>query len=406
MRNTDDSALVNLRQRHDRGLDFGTVDIEAPGNDHVLLPVHDVDVAVFIQVADIPRMVPAMCADFRRRLRHLVIARANQGSADNDLSPLACWKNFAAVVHDGEMHRRGRLATTGQPFRMHSGGSGRQRGGIQEGHQHRRLRLTIGLTEAGTEDRDGLFQLVRRHRRTSQQKNAQARIVKVTHLRVCQQIIERGRRKIDVGDAITLDVAQDVKRVEFWHHDMGRALGTQCEGHHPCSMRQRSRVQADRMIAIAMPVTRSHLGHRPPGQIRDANTFSRTRRAPGRNQSRKPIDVAIGVGPFQLAGAAALLHERFKRWMFAVVTIQTNQAAQRWHTGLDFAYALVKLAVIVQPRHLDIIHVLDIGVNGIAVVDGYPHPARTHDSKHAVHDSAIIMGIDASRFLCAQPFCP
>src|SRR5215469_17096456 len=123
IRNSDDGAFVNVRQRHDRGLDFRTIDIEAAGDDHVFLSVHDVNVAVFIQIADIARMVPAMRADFRRGLGQLVVTVTNKGSAHDDLAALARRQNFARVIHDGKTDSRRRLATTRQAFRMHSGGS-------------------------------------------------------------------------------------------------------------------------------------------------------------------------------------------------------------------------------------------------------------------------------------------
>src|SRR5215468_6082273 len=108
-------------------------------------------------------------------------------------------------------------------------------------------------------------------------------MVKVAYLGMRKQIVERSRGKIDMCGAIALDIPQDFERVEFWHNDVSRTLRTQCEGQHTGSMRQRGGVQADWILAISAPIVRSHLGHRAPSQIGDANTFGGPGRAAGGN---------------------------------------------------------------------------------------------------------------------------
>ena len=65
---SDDGAVANSRVLHQGLLVLGAVDVEAPGDDHVLGPVHDEEEAVLVQVADVTGVVPAMSGCFRGRL--------------------------------------------------------------------------------------------------------------------------------------------------------------------------------------------------------------------------------------------------------------------------------------------------------------------------------------------------
>src|ERR1700745_2347299 len=104
-------------------------------------------------------------------------------------------------------------------------------------------------------------------------------MVKVAYLGMRKQIVERSRRKVDMRGAISLDIPQNLQRIELRHYDMGGTLRTQCESQNPRSMREGSCVQANGILAVTAPVARGHLRHRAPCQIGDTNAFSGTRRA-------------------------------------------------------------------------------------------------------------------------------
>src|SRR5438876_8651496 len=158
VRYADYRALMDLRKRHDRGLDLGAVNIETARNDHVFLVVHDIDVSVFVQVTHVASVMPAVAADFSRALRHFVIATTDKRPANNDFANLASGKNSAVIIHAGKSHGRSRFAATGETFRMLSGGSRGQRFTVEKSHQHRRLCLTIRLADAWPEHFHRLFQ--------------------------------------------------------------------------------------------------------------------------------------------------------------------------------------------------------------------------------------------------------
>src|SRR5579862_1131151 len=88
--------------------------------------------------------------------------------------------------------------------------------------------------------------------------------------------------------------------------------------------------------------------------------------------------------------------------MFAVLTIKTNHPSQRRDTPLDFADLLIKLAVIKQPRHLDVIHVFDVRIYGVAVIDRNPNSTGAHDAEHTKQYPGVVVRVDSSWFLIAQ----
>lgn len=65
MGNTDDGTLHHSRVLHQHVFDLPGKDVEAPGDDHVLLSIHDVQVACRIEVTDIAGMNPAIADGLR-----------------------------------------------------------------------------------------------------------------------------------------------------------------------------------------------------------------------------------------------------------------------------------------------------------------------------------------------------
>jgi hypothetical protein len=60
VRQADDRAVEYRGVREQRLLDLGRVNVEPAGDDHVLGPVHDVEVVAGIEVADVAGVVPAV----------------------------------------------------------------------------------------------------------------------------------------------------------------------------------------------------------------------------------------------------------------------------------------------------------------------------------------------------------
>src|ERR1035438_3817488 len=86
---SDDRAVLHGRMGQQHLLDFGGVDVEAAGDDHVFGAVDDEQVIVVVEVADIPGVVPSVPGGFPGGLRVLVVARHDQRTAGDDLAALA-----------------------------------------------------------------------------------------------------------------------------------------------------------------------------------------------------------------------------------------------------------------------------------------------------------------------------
>src|SRR4029453_14248637 len=70
-------------------LDLAGEDVEAAGDDHVLLAIDDVDEAVLVDNADVAGMVPAEGRGLARRGLVIVVAQHDQAAAHHDLAALA-----------------------------------------------------------------------------------------------------------------------------------------------------------------------------------------------------------------------------------------------------------------------------------------------------------------------------
>src|SRR4051794_29156533 len=89
-------------------LDLGRIDVDAAGDHHVALAVADEDVAVLVDVTDIPRGDETVAVDLGTFLRLVVIGEVRRpGHARIDLADLA-GREHAAVVTDEAQLRTGR----------------------------------------------------------------------------------------------------------------------------------------------------------------------------------------------------------------------------------------------------------------------------------------------------------
>jgi hypothetical protein len=100
----DHRAVQHPGMLQQRLFDFRGVDVEPAGDDHVLGPVHDIEVVTGVEVADVAGMVPAVPCRLGRRDGILVVAGHDQGAADDDLAALARREQPALIIHDRHGH--------------------------------------------------------------------------------------------------------------------------------------------------------------------------------------------------------------------------------------------------------------------------------------------------------------
>ncbi len=58
--------------------------------------------------------------------------------------------------------------------------------------------------------------------------------------------------------------------------------------------------------------------------------------------------------------------------------------------------------MIEEPRHLDIIHVFDVGVDSVSIIDRHPDSAGPHDTEHAEQHAGIVVGINSCGLFASQ----
>src|SRR5579864_6368958 len=118
-----------------------------------------------------------------------------------------------------------------------SGGSGGA--GVEEGDEHRRFSLSIGLAQVGAEDFDAALEFIGRHRGASQQKNAQAGVIVFADIGVGQQSVKGGWRKKKMSDAVVFDSLQYLQGVETGEDDVSSADREHSECNHAGGVRER-----------------------------------------------------------------------------------------------------------------------------------------------------------------------
>ena len=85
----DDGGLDHRLVLVEHPLDLGAGDVLAAGDDHVLEPIDDVDVAVVVLHADVAGVEPAAGERRRRGLGIAPVALEHLRAAEDDLAPLA-----------------------------------------------------------------------------------------------------------------------------------------------------------------------------------------------------------------------------------------------------------------------------------------------------------------------------
>ena len=237
-------------------LNLGRVDVEPAGDDHVLLAIDDIDVAVFVLQADIAGAVPAVGGrDLVGGLLVLVIAGHHQGAAYDDFAPLARRQDVLVIVHDLD----GRQQTGLPAARQAVGLVGRQRLGVGLGRQigadHRRFGLAVALRHHRAEYVDRLFQLVDRHGGGGIDEIFERGIIVFAHIRVGQHHVDGGRRQEQVGHAVFFDVLHELGQLHPVHDDVRGAIGHERQPDHTRRVSHRRGTQMHRQLL------RRHMGH-------------------------------------------------------------------------------------------------------------------------------------------------
>src|SRR6185437_16169663 len=83
--------------------------------DHVFLPIHERQIAFFIQNADIAGMKPAIAHGFRSRFRTLVVALHDVMATYDDFAFFARRNGLLLVIHAHDVHAPQRLAHRTRP---------------------------------------------------------------------------------------------------------------------------------------------------------------------------------------------------------------------------------------------------------------------------------------------------
>src|SRR5215469_7854932 len=108
VRHPDDCTVTNGLVTPDDLLDLAGVHIESARDDHVLLAVGDMQISLRIEMADIPRMQPAIDDRLGGLVGRFVVARHEEVALHADLAGCALRQHRAGIVHDLDPNQRTR----------------------------------------------------------------------------------------------------------------------------------------------------------------------------------------------------------------------------------------------------------------------------------------------------------
>ncbi|MCY1346972.1 hypothetical protein D9M69_330700 [compost metagenome] len=185
-------------------LDLDGIDIEAAGDDHVLLAVDDEQVARLVQVAQVAGLPEAVVELGGGAFGVVVVAGNGAAPTQPDLAGGTGRDRVAGIVHDLQLDAGGGASGGGQAAGLDGGqviglGQGADRLGTFGG--------AVELEEDIAEALLGLLQLGRAHGRGAVVQGLQAGQVVLGGFRHFQQPAHQGRHHQRGGDALGLDVA-------------------------------------------------------------------------------------------------------------------------------------------------------------------------------------------------------
>ena len=278
----DHRDVADARIFANERFDVRRIHVEPAGDDHVLLAVDDVEVAVVVEPAHVARaqerppvgMDPGCVA---RRLGLVVIAKHHRARAPDDLADLTARQDLAFVVDDLDLG----------PERRHAHRTRLPRHILRRDRRPDAFGEAPQLHQARAELRDETIAQRRRQCRARRNDAAQARPIVPVNLGPFEQRSNLRWNHEDVRGALALDrIGERVERERREH----RARAADRHGrneHHPRSVgegRRREERHRRRVDRESDREQESHLQPRPVG----VNDPLRHARRPGR------IDDAVG----------------------------------------------------------------------------------------------------------------
>src|ERR1700690_1181054 len=115
-----------------------------------------------------------------------------------------------------------------------------------------------------------------------------------------------------------------------------------------------------------------------PGFARYTDTLGGPRRATRWHQANETVRISARIGPLFFAGPNSLLHELLQRKIAVGFRVDADQMTEGGNTISKFTRLFTETTVIKKPARLSVVHELDVGIGGVAVVDGNPGAAGTH----------------------------
>jgi len=223
-----------------RFIDITGIDVESAADNHILLAVHDVEVAVLIHRGDIARVAPAVSEQSRGFLRFVQIALGHLRTADNEFARLAYGHIRLALVQIDDAALRIRYGQADRtdfpnPFK---------RVGV-------RYRRGFRHAEAFTDDRSRRFFKIMNHfhgqRGAAGEEAFEAGHIGRLHLRMIQHADKHGRnQRAEVGLELA-DGIQKGLRLRFGNQDVAPSLdnGEIHRAGHAENMEEGQRAQVD-----------------------------------------------------------------------------------------------------------------------------------------------------------------
>ena len=198
---------------HDDLLDVARVDVDAAGDDHVLLPIHQVEKAILVEIAQVARVEPAVADGQCRQVGALVVARHEHGAAADDLAHLARRHVVAGLVDDAHLLEGRRHADRGQLARRIRL--------VEDGHEA--LGQPVEFVEAIRQTPLQLFLLLLEQRRAHGAETLERAARLLAKVRLVQQRHDLRRHHVDVRDPLAPDRLDEQLRVEVIQQHVGAA---------------------------------------------------------------------------------------------------------------------------------------------------------------------------------------
>jgi len=219
IRNADDLNILHLGMREDKFFQLPGINIFAAPDNHILDPAGNFKIAVWVDLAQVPRVQPTVGINGGGRgFRHLVVAFHHAGAARDDFALGIRGQIFAAFwIDDFSFDVRQQTADRGhaQVHRIIAAGHGHDRRGFRLaerdddfGTVHFRAHLIHGLYRAG---------------RSGHNAGPQGRHVVAFEIGMMEHGDEHGRHAVDGRAFLFVNQLQRQKRVERLqkHHGGG-----------------------------------------------------------------------------------------------------------------------------------------------------------------------------------------